>query len=96
LALVNDNRDFIDMGTLLVFLLLKNIKRSAIAKRTRPESVNLKIIIVIIEASINKPYVTIGIKLQRRFATIKLAINLFCMFHVYLQFFSIKGFRIYE
>jgi len=60
----------------------------AITNKIIPAVRNLRMIIVIIEIPSNKPVATMGIKLQSRFAMIKLKIYLLVSF-IYSSRFSI-------
>jgi hypothetical protein len=62
--------------------------KTAITNKIIPEVRNLRIMIVIIEIPSNNPVATMGMKLQSKFAMIKLKIYLFVNF-IYTSRFSI-------
>jgi hypothetical protein len=65
-------------------LLMTTINKAVINKKI-PEIKKRKKIIVKIDISVNKPVATIGIKLQKRLATIKFKIYLLGIFIRYLE-----------
>jgi len=69
--------------------------RIAITNNTIPDVRNLKIIIVIIEIALNSPFATMGMKLQSKFAMIKLKIYLLVNF-IYTSKFSNTIYKIID